>query len=362
MLTSRPDGSSRVGTACPMLHRFSTSCRSFPRTSLERPATGSSTSKRSAYRGASCIAMTNRTNASSMPPNGSMYRRGVFQRASSSDFVRKFDTFSPSSSSLPRQSNDAWHREAASVLQAFQRRSSQQSVDRLPVPRADRSLVKDFGESSFLIPSQSLDDVGKLVVVLDLDETLVYSREGAIVPRPGTERLLDVLRDRCEVIVWTAGEQSYAMDVINLIDQKNCIKHCIFRSRRWWSEKPGCVKDLACLGRPLDRTLIIDNTSDCMKANPRNGLLVTDFRGLGNMGTIIDTTLYVIADVIDDVLNSPNPSIGSFRTHPQLQRRVAWCEVGSPIEVLTLKQDRCERFKRPQRSLHLSRPWRDLLL
>ncbi|KAG8344303.1 hypothetical protein TRVL_04863 [Trypanosoma vivax] len=218
---------------------------------------------------------------------------------------------------------------------------------RLPPTGADGHCAAAKSENkSFLVPPPLPKDQGKLVVVLDLDETLVYSRDGPIILRPGAQRLLNVLRGRCEVVVWTAGERLYALNVIRVIDPSGCIQHCIYRSKKWWTNKPGCVKDLTGLGRPLDRVILIDNISDCLRANPRNGLLVTDFRGSNVEGKDADTTLFVIADVIEDVLREPNISIEAFHAHPQLRRRLIKCDVGGMVEVLTLKQDRYEKFMR----------------
>ncbi|RNF26523.1 nuclear lim interactor-interacting factor [Trypanosoma conorhini] len=192
---------------------------------------------------------------------------------------------------------------------------------------------------SFFIPPVRAVDEGKLVVVLDLDETLVYSRAGMIIPRPGINRLLDVLRGRCEVVAWTAGERLYAMEVLQEIDPLRCIQHCIYRHEKWWTDRPGYMKDVAALGRPLHQTIIIDNTPDCLRANTRNGLLVSDFKGQYGGCSRFDSTLFVLADVIEDVLSSPQVTIDAFHSHPELRRRCVQCDTGGFIEVLTLKQD-----------------------
>ncbi|GET90532.1 hypothetical protein, conserved [Leishmania tarentolae] len=131
--------------------------------------------------------------------------------------------------------------------------------------------------SSTLVPPPRPQDVGKLVVVLDLDETLVYSRDSIVYTRPGALRLLMTLKDRCEVIVWTAGTREYALDVIRIIDSVCAVQYCIFRHPIWWTGDTGCTKDLRLLGRPMDRVLLVDNTPSVFRANPRNSLLVEDF-------------------------------------------------------------------------------------
>ncbi|KEG10415.1 nuclear lim interactor-interacting factor [Trypanosoma grayi] len=206
----------------------------------------------------------------------------------------------------------------------------------------------DAGTHNFFLPSMRAIDEGKLVVVLDLDETLVYSRNGPIIQRPGAYRLLDILQGRCEVIVWTAGERHYAMEVIRKIDLHHCIRHCVYRHERWWTEKPGYVKDITALGRPSDRTIIIDNTPDCLRASPRNSILVTDFRGESGVRSRFDTTLFVLADIIDDVLRGPVVSVEAFHHHPKLQLRSVLCDTGGTVDVLTLRQDRFPNADAPR--------------
>ncbi|KAH9599097.1 FCP1 homology domain [Trypanosoma melophagium] len=216
----------------------------------------------------------------------------------------------------------------------------------LPTKTFARSTFTEYDK--FFIPPASAHDEGKLVIVLDLDETLVYSRAGPIIPRPGTHRLFDALRGRCEVVVWTAGEEHYAREVIRRIDRSRCIQHCIFRHEKWWTEKPGYLKDIRALGRPLNRTIIIDNTPDCLRAYPQNGLLVTDFRGELWNRSGADTTLFVLAEIIEDVLRGPLVSVEAFHSHPHIQLRSVPCDTGGSIEVLTLKQDHFANAKAPR--------------
>lgn len=131
----------------------------------------------------------------------------------------------------------------------------------------------------YFIPSQDPADRGKPLVVLDLDETLVYARQGPINVRPGVKELLSALDGRAEVAVWTAGERDYAQGVIERIDPNHTIQHCVYRHPKWWTGQPGYSKDLTNLGRSLDRVILIDNTPDCLKDQPWNCLLVEDYTG-----------------------------------------------------------------------------------
>ena len=75
-----------------------------------------------------------------------------------------------------------------------------------------------------------------------------------------------VLQDRCEVLIWTAGVKSYAHRVVTALDTDRVIQHCICRHDAWFQAPGGhsYVKDLTALGRDLRRTIIIENTPDCV--------------------------------------------------------------------------------------------------
>ena len=70
-----------------------------------------------------------------------------------------------------------------------------------------------------------------------------------------------------ELVVFTAAEQEYADKVIDRIDPAKSIKHRLYRHhtthlRNNYNERVYLVKDLEKLGRPLSRTVIIDNTKE----------------------------------------------------------------------------------------------------
>lgn len=118
----------------------------------------------------------------------------------------------------------------------------------------------------------------RYTIVLDLDETVVYARDGPCHARENLYELLDCMKERkCfEVVVWTAAERKYAKDILQEINRNNVIRHMVYRHKKWFDAKD-YTKDLRKLGRDLDYTLIIENTPDCVRANPENGIIVEDF-------------------------------------------------------------------------------------
>ena len=162
-------------------------------------------------------------------------------------------------------------------------------------------------DTRFLIPPQDKKDEGKYVVVLDLDETLVYAREGPLKIRPGCRELLMMLASQCEVIVWTAGERCYAHTVLDDIDpRREYVRHCVYRHPKWFTGQQGQMKDIRLLDRAMDKLVMVENTPDCIRGNIHNGIIVSDY--LGKAG---DTSLFELAKVLQTLLRSEK-SVSSF--------------------------------------------------
>jgi carboxy-terminal domain RNA polymerase II polypeptide A small phosphatase len=190
--------------------------------------------------------------------------------------------------------------------------------------------------SRFCLPEQTLDDRDKIVLVLDLDETLVYAREGPLFARPGLDEFFEVASQKCEVVVWTAGLRAYAQAIIRMIDPRGIIKHCIYRHSKWFTGQAGYRKDLATLGRNIDKTIIIENTPDCIRGYQQNGILVEDYEG----GERADNTIPALTDVVrqmTDVVTSGVMTVPQFiSTCPLLTRGPVQTDVGDYINVFTL--------------------------
>lgn len=123
------------------------------------------------------------------------------------------------------------------------------------------------------------DGTKRYTIVFDLDETVVYARDGPLYARAYLKDLFRSIRDDFEVIVWTAGERDYAKCILEEINEDHIIEHLVYRHEKWFREED-YTKDLRQLGRDLHYTLMIENTPDCVRANPQNGIIVEDFEVL----------------------------------------------------------------------------------
>eukprot|EP01059_Diplonema_ambulator_P032614 TRINITY_DN6478_c0_g1_i1.p1 TRINITY_DN6478_c0_g1~~TRINITY_DN6478_c0_g1_i1.p1 ORF type:complete len:317 (+),score=66.86 TRINITY_DN6478_c0_g1_i1:31-951(+) len=181
------------------------------------------------------------------------------------------------------------------------------------------SMVKESG-TYLIIPALKREEKESIfTLVLDLDETLAFGRQGPIVKRPHLDTFLKYVATipSCEVIVWTAGIRSYAQRIIAAIDPDGVIKHCVYRHHKWYPTSPGSsyTKNLALTGRHPDRTLIIDNTPDCVMRNALNGIVCHDFVG----GSANDVTLLALIDVLKDLLASEKPVPDFISNCPDLK-------------------------------------------
>lgn len=59
------------------------------------------------------------------------------------------------------------------------------------------------------------------------------------------------------------------------------------------------IKDLSILGRPVQTILIIDDTPSNFKAQPQNGIRISQFRGDAE-----DFMLKVLADILEMIARS----------------------------------------------------------
>ena len=125
----------------------------------------------------------------------------------------------------------------------------------------------------------SNDGAKKYTVVFDLDETVVYARNGPLYARAYLKDLFRSIKDDFEVIVWTAGERDYAKCILEEINEDHIIQHLVYRHKKWFNEED-YTKDLRQLGRDLNYTIMIENTPDCVRANPQNSIIVEDFEVL----------------------------------------------------------------------------------
>lgn len=156
-------------------------------------------------------------------------------------------------------------------------------------------------------------------LILDLDNTLVYSTTKQsekydheleinhngrsqtvwVVERPHLQQFLDVLYDKYEIVLFTAGIRQYGIKVLKAIDPKLRIQYLL--DRRFCTilgknqrNQDLYIKDLRILGRDLSRTLIVDDRDYSFCLDAANGHLIPGFDGNGNDDCLVQLQDYLL--------------------------------------------------------------------
>jgi TFIIF-interacting CTD phosphatase-like protein len=138
-------------------------------------------------------------------------------------------------------------------------------------------------------------------IVFDMDQTLLHSDEypellndelpvhELVFPdgqamytnfRPHAQKAVKKLRNKVELVLWTAGTQDYAERAMEKFqDQTPVFDHSIYRDSRWWGSGHLYRKDLRRLGRSMDHTLIIDDSPIVCLENRANAIIMDAFEG-----------------------------------------------------------------------------------
>jgi hypothetical protein len=175
-------------------------------------------------------------------------------------------------------------------------------------------------KNSYLIPEQDKKYKKSLVVVLDVDETLIYAEPELLEIndskdskyaykvhiRPYFAYLIESLKKiNCEIIIWSAGTYDYINDILDKTQiNRKLIDHIICRDDRWFTTKKR-YKDLSQLNRDLSRTIMIENDCRSIIINIFNSVIVPSYigekRSKHQHHTEIienDTTLLFVVDMI----------------------------------------------------------------
>lgn len=154
-------------------------------------------------------------------------------------------------------------------------------------------------------------EMKRLTVVLDLDETLVCAYETSSLPatvrnqaieaglkwfelecvssdkecegkpkinyvtvfeRPGLREFLEQLSEFADLVLFTAGLEGYARPLVDRIDVENRFYRRLYRPSTSSTEYREHVKDLSCLSKDLCRTVIVDNNPFSFLLQPMNGI------------------------------------------------------------------------------------------
>ncbi|XP_018598887.2 probable serine/threonine-protein kinase kinX [Scleropages formosus] len=140
------------------------------------------------------------------------------------------------------------------------------------------------------------EDVGKICVVLDLDETLVHSsfkpvndadfiipveidgtvHQVYVLKRPHVDEFLKRMGEMFECVLFTASLAKYADPVSDELDRWGAFRSRLFRESCVF-HRGNYVKDLSRLGRDLNKVIIVDNSPASYVFHPDNAVPVASW-------------------------------------------------------------------------------------
>lgn len=217
----------------------------------------------------------------------------------------------------------------------------------MPVHIINRMSRIVYPKSRFVLPAVNETDIKnnttrakpdnkqkKYTLVLDLDETLIYSRsndkEGnqLVYFRPGLFMFLEKLQIYYDIYIFTAGNEKYADEMADLINKhrvnggtyfkgvynrnhlkKNldgtytkCLKkfhNIIYNFENKRNER---YERLFKIMNKVHYTVLVDNLYENMKYQPNNGINIKDYIGDND-----DKCLYLLSDYLVNLVKSNKP-------------------------------------------------------
>ena len=153
----------------------------------------------------------------------------------------------------------------------------------------------------------------KYTLILDLDETLIYSQinfncklnnkiflpKTTLIMRPGLHEFLHDMKLLYELIIFSPGSPEYVDPIIKSIEkEEKYFDYVLYRHHMIVDEYGDNVKNLDLIGRNLNSVIIIDDVSKNFKLQKENGICIRPF--VGNCSTD-NKTLKTLNNVLQKI-------------------------------------------------------------
>ena len=155
----------------------------------------------------------------------------------------------------------------------------------------DKNIILDKN-THYLLPKIKNH---KYSLVLDLDETLVYTQRDyfykiknnkinipkkTIILRPGLHEFLHDMKLLFELIIFSSGTPDYVDPIVKMIEkEEKFFDYILYRQHISTDENGDAIKNLSLIGRDLKNVIIIDDISRYFKLQKENGIWIKPFCG-----------------------------------------------------------------------------------
>ena len=123
------------------------------------------------------------------------------------------------------------------------------------------------------------------------------------------DKFLKALKNKYELIVFTAGTQEYADPIIDIIEKNE--KYFYKRLYRQHTNLINniYVKDLKKLGRDLSKIIIVDNVPQNFSLQKENGILIKNFFGQEKNDTALNDLAHILLKISSNPYNDVRKEI-----------------------------------------------------
>lgn len=166
---------------------------------------------------------------------------------------------------------------------------------------ADANIIKNISDIEVHNSVIQIHEKNKLVVVVDLDDTLVHSVFNNhtctldIYVRKGVKELFDFIKNNnIYLIIWSHGKNYYVKICIYVLDPTNTYINQAISTKNDTS----MVKDISELNKCIDNILLIDNNILCGIEHCKHYIKVPDYINIVKQ----DNCLFILIDILYEVL------------------------------------------------------------
>ena len=157
----------------------------------------------------------------------------------------------------------------------------------------NKNNIEQDNNKKYLLPEIKEDK--KYSLILDLDETIIYSQrkfnykvrktenrinKKKIILRPGLYEFLHEMKSLFELIVFSSGTPDYVDPIIKIIEKnEKYFDHILYRHHITLDENGNNIKNLDLIGRDISKIIIIDDIPRYFSLHKQNGINIKPFCG-----------------------------------------------------------------------------------